>query len=66
MEPIGAPLRRRRRVLPYVLVGAGFTLLGGGIAGYFRLPAYAKQTAEARALEQGVELHAEAADVGFG
>ena len=65
MEPIGAPLRHRR-VLPYVLVGAGFTLLGGGIAGYFRLPAYAKQTAEARALEQGVELHAEAADVGFG
>ncbi len=60
------PPRRRRRGLRYVFVGLAFTLLGGGIAAYVRLPAYAKRLAEERALERGVELHVGAVDLGWG
>jgi hypothetical protein len=64
MAPVGA--RPRRRALPYLAAGAGFALLGGVVAAYVRLPGYARRTAEARALECGVVLRAEGADVGLG
>jgi ADP-dependent NAD(P)H-hydrate dehydratase / NAD(P)H-hydrate epimerase len=68
MAPLGLPppRRRRRRALTYVLVGLVFLLLGGGVAAYLRLPAIAKGMAEERALEQGVVLHVESVDLGWG
>ncbi|MCU0684475.1 MAG: hypothetical protein MUF34_19900 [Polyangiaceae bacterium] len=65
MTPYDAPPPRRRRVLTFVLVGLGCTLLGAGVVGYLRLPGLVKAYAEEKALERGVALHVDDVDLSF-
>lgn len=65
-SPPPPPPPKRRRTFTYVLVTFIFLLLGAGIAGYLRLPAFAKRLAEERALERGVVLNVGAVDIAWG